>query len=225
MRNNILRVILADEHRLFIDSLKAVIERLAPHIRVVGTAQNGIEAVKKAEKEQPDIIIMDINLPGTEGFEAIELIRNKAPDTKILILTAGDKPHCVEKAVKNRVSGYILKNIPLTELITLIPLINGKTTVLSNELVSGLFEGPRRSASSRGKKADSLPAVFSSREKSILSLVVQGFSNSEIAERVFLAEQTVKNYITIIYSKLGVHNRSQAMRMAMRMGKAALSSK
>jgi DNA-binding NarL/FixJ family response regulator len=215
MRNNILRVILADEHRLFIDSLKTVIERLAPHIRVVGTAQNGIEAVKKTEREHPDIIIMDINLPGTDGFEAIELIRSKAPDTKILILTAGDKPHCVEKAIKNKVSGYILKNIPLTELITLIPLINDKTTVLSNELVPEIFGDSRRSINGRGKKANarSLPVVFSNREKNILTLIVQGLSNREIAERLFLAEQTVKNYITIIYAKLGVHNRSQAVRM------------
>jgi len=212
MKTKILRIILADENRLFIDSLKVVIESRKLSIKVVNTAQNCLEAIKKAEKERPDIILADINLPGMDGIEMIKLIRNKAPDTKIVILTTNTEPIIMEESLRNEVSGYVLKDIALTQLITLLPLVNTKTIILSRELIPAFFK--RSSAYPNGHKGKAIfhsSLVFSAHEKKLLGLIMQGFSNREIAEKMHLAEQTVKNYVSAVYAKLGVRNRSQAI--------------
>ena len=223
MKTKTVRIVLADASRLFIDSLKVVIESSKPSIKVINTAQNSFEAVKKSEKEQPDIILLDINLPGMDGIELIKLIRNKAPDTKIIVLTANTEPHCIEESLKNEVSGYILKNIALTQLITLLPLVNTKTVILSRELVPVFFERVPNYTNGHKKKAtqhSSLP-VFSAHERKLFGLIKQELSNREIAERMCLAEQTVKNYISIIYAKMGVHNRSQAIQKGLDISKTS----
>ena len=208
-----LKLVLADENRLFIDSLKAVIESKKLRIKVVKTAQNCLDTVKNAEKEQPDIILLDINLPGMDSFNMIKLIKNKAPDAKIIILTTNTDQFLIEEALKYDISGYILKDIPLTQLITLLPLVNSKTIILSRELIPVLLKRTPNRPGGNKKNASpgSSPLVFSGQEKRLFSLIVQGFSNREIAENMHLAEQTVKNYVSIIYAKLGVHNRSQAI--------------
>jgi DNA-binding NarL/FixJ family response regulator len=220
MKTNLKRIILADENRLFIESLKTVIERMDPQNRIINTAQDGSDTLKKTKKEQPDIVLLDINLPGIYGPDFIKLIKNESPKTKIVILTTNDDFLCVEESLKNEVSGYFLKDIPLSELITLLPLISDKTTILSRELVP-LFFSPTASPvndrinDSKKKGASRvLPSEFSNNEKKLLDLVIQGLSNREIAEKMYLAEQTVKNYISILYAKLGVHNRSEAIRTA-----------
>ena len=214
MKANHTRIILADGHRLFIDSLKLVIERMSPQIRIIDTAQDGFDALKKTLKERPDIILLDIDLPGMEGQDIVKSIRSKSPETKIVILTTNDEFHCIEESLKNGVSAYLLKDIPLSELITMLPLVSDKTAILSCELVPLIFRLEAGSLDEHKKKAcpHSLPPVFSKNERKVLGLVIQGFSNREIAEKMYLAEQTVKNYISNIYSKLGVHNRSQAIR-------------
>ena len=213
MRTKTLKLVLADENRLFIDSLKTVIESKKLRIKVVNTAQTCLDAITKAEKEHPDIILLDISLPGMDGFDMIKVIRNKAPDTKIIILTTSTEQFIIEESLRHDVSGYILKDIPLTQLITLLPLVNTKTVILSRELISILLESaPNRSSGyKKNKSSGSSQSVFSDHEKKLLDLIIQGFSNREIAESMHLAEQTVKNYISIVYAKLGVHNRSQVI--------------
>jgi len=223
MKTNFKRIILADENRLFIESLKTVIESMDPQIRIIDTAQNGSDTLKKTKKEQPDIVLLDINLPGINGPEFIKLIKNESPKTKLVILTTNDEFHYVKESLENEVSGYFLKNIPLSELITLLPLISESTTVLSRELIPLIFGNTaspvrdRRKARKNDRKkigtSQVSPSELSKHEKKILDLVMQGMSNREIAEKMYLAEQTVKNNISIIYAKLGVHNRSQVIRI------------
>jgi len=213
MNRKILQIILADESRLFIDSLKVVIENRELNVKVMDTAQDSIEAVKKAEKERPDIILLDIDLPGMNGIDMIKEIRCKVPDTKIVILTANTDVNTIEKSLKNGVSGYILKDIALVELMSLLASINDKTIVLSRELVSmGISFG--NNFRGKNKMMDNQhPSglLFSHNEKSMLTYIIQGFSNREIAAKMYLAEQTVKNNISVLYTKLGVHNRPQAI--------------
>ena len=139
MKTNFKRIILADENRLFIESLKTVIESMDPQIRIIDTAQNGSDTLKKTKKEQPDIVLLDINLPGINGPEFIKLIKNESPKTKLVILTTNDEFRYVKESLENEVSGYFLKNIPLSELITLLPLISESTTILSRELIPLIF--------------------------------------------------------------------------------------
>jgi len=213
MKAKTIKIILADGNRLFIDSLRAVIENSNLHIKVVDTAQNSIDAVEMVGKVQPDIIMLDINLPGMDCFKMLKLFRDRAPDTKTIILTANTDVYHIEESLRNKVSGYILKDIALTQLMTLLPLVNSKTIILSHELIPLLFErgsGNHNESNNRASLHSPLP-VFSGHEKRLFSLITQGFSNREIAEKMHLAEQTVKNYVSNIYAKLGVHNRSQAI--------------
>jgi len=219
--NGILKVVLADENRLFMDSLKAVIESRKLCLKVVDTAQNGSDAIKKAGKEQPDIILLDINLPGMDGLEVIKSIRIKAPDTKIIILTTNTEQFLIEESLKNEVAGYLLKDIALTQLMTLLPLVNTKTVTLSRELVPILIEHVNNflNDSDTEENIISSQAIFSGHEKKLFNLIEQGFSNREISEKMHLAEQTVKNYISGIYAKLGVRNRSQAIQKGVNISK------
>jgi len=207
------RIVLADENRLFIDSLKAVIEKRKLRIKVVNTAHNCIDAIKKTEKEQPDILLADINLPGMDRLEMIKTIRGSAPNTKIIILTANTDPSLIKESLKNEVAGYLLKDIALTELMTLLPLASDNVSIVSRELVPALCETGAQTLAAQpgGENTRSGQPVFSSREKKLLDLMIQGLSNREIAEKMCLAEQTVKNYVSAIYAKLGVRNRLQAI--------------
>ena len=215
MKTNTVRIVLADENRLFIDSLMMLIGKLSPRIKVVDTAKDSSDALKKTKKEQPDILLLDINLPGIDGPEFLKLIHSESPKTKIVILTDNDKYDCIKESLKNKISGYLLKNIALSELIAMFPLINDKTIILSQELIPLILEY-KTSVSNKNNKADdsqALPSAFSAHERKILNFIIKGFSNREIAEKMHLAEQTVKNYVSSIYVKLGVHNRSQAIRI------------
>ena len=214
MKTNTVRIVLADENRLFIDSLMMLIEKMSPEIEISDTAKDSSDALKKTRKEQPDILLLDINLPGIDGPGFIKQIRSESPRTKIVILTDNDKYNFVEESLKNEVSGYLFKNIALSELITMLPLINDKTIILSRELIPLIFDHkPLSYIRNKEENSQILPQVFSEREKKILNLIIKGFTNREIAEKMYLAEQTVKNYTSSIYVKLGVHNRSQAIRI------------
>ena len=214
MKVNIIRIILADENRLFIDSLMMLIERMRLRLKVVDTAKSGPDVLKKIKKKQPDILLLDIDLPEIDGPEFIKLIRSESPKTKIVILTTNGESHFIKECLKNEISAYLLKDIPLSELITMFPLINNKTTILSRELVPLIAENPSSSFKDSKKKNTFAPlqSNFSEREKKLIALIIQGLSNREIAEKMFLAEQTVKNYVSLLYDKLGVHNRAQAIR-------------
>ena len=213
MKTDLVRIILADNNRLFIDSLRTVIEHMSQRLKIVDAAQDSSDVLKKIKKEQPDLILIDINLPGIDGPQFIKAIRSESPRTRIVILTTNTDSHCIEESLKNEVSGYLLKDMALSELITVLPVISDETTILSRKLIP-LFLGHTASFINGNKKDDNsrhLLSLFSSHEKKILNLIIQGLSNREIAEKMYLAEQTVKNYVSIIYVKLGVHKRAQAI--------------
>jgi DNA-binding NarL/FixJ family response regulator len=213
MKKDIIRIVIADEQGLFIESFTTVIERVAFQLRIVGIAQNGIDTVRLVEEKRPDIVLVDINVPSMGGHETIKQIRNKTPDTKIVILTATVNSNTYKEILKYKISGYLLKVIPLAELITIISLVNDKTTILSNELIIDLVENCSPANQEKNENLHYPRVVFSKREKDILRLIVKGYSNREIAEKIFLSKQTIKNYVAIVYAKLGVHNRSKAMRL------------
>ena len=207
-----LKIILADEHRLFIDSLKMVIEKLNPRFKVIATSQDAQETLRMAIKEKPDIILLDINLLGIKSQDIFKSIRSKSPNTRIIVLTSNNEYRCMEESIKNGVSAYFMKNIALSELVAMLPFINEKTIVFSRELTEIIFRHSAGTLKTKKRKSDFQLSEFSANEKKLLSLVIQGLTNHEIADKMYLAEQTVKNSISKIYMKMGVHNRTQVIK-------------
>ncbi len=208
-----LKVLIVDDQKLFGDSLKTVLMGNGEIIEDVAIAMNGEEAVKSLHSQQVDIVLMDIHMPIMDGIEATKIIHRKYPDIKILMLTTYGYDEYVRDAIKNGAVGFLLKDISSDELISSIQGASNGLRIVSPEVVNGAYPPARET---KGQKE--IPDWYNyltQREKEILIFVQQGFSNGEIAEKLFLSIQTVKNYLSSIYEKMEVKNRFQAMRLAM----------
>jgi len=208
-----LKILIVDDQKLFSDSLKRVILAEGDDVASVSTALNGEAALREIQNSVPDIILMDVHMPVMNGIEATQIIHKRYPAIKILMLSAFGYDEYVKAALKNGAIGYLLKDISSSELLTSIRGACSGLRIISPRVLDGM------SGRTRNKKRQStLPAWFNDltgREKDILLLVMKGYSNEEIAEMICLGLQTVKNYLSSIYAKLGVKNRFQSMRLAM----------
>jgi len=206
-------ILIVDDQKLFADSLKKVLLSEDKTVEDVALAYNGAEALAEMQKKIPDVVLMDIHMPVMDGIEATRLIHRKYPGVKILMLTTFGYDEYVKAALDKGAVGYLLKDISSDELRASIRAAQDGVRVISPQVLEGIAGLPRR--------APDAPRVppwlrdLTGREKDILVLAMKGFSNEEIAERIFLSLQTVKNYLSSIYGKLGVENRFQAMRLAM----------
>lgn len=216
-----IKLLLVDDQTLFVESLKTVIGTRAKDLIVIGIANDGPSALELVNKELPEVILMDIRMPGMNGVEVTRLIKEKYPSIKVLILTTFDDDDYVIEALKNGAVGYLLKDMPPAVLIKAIRAVHEGGVLISpkvaakivNKLINLSIKGDRSNS-----KMNSLVNELSNREKEVLRLLAQGFDNKEIAARLFIAEQTVKNHVSVIYSKLGVHDRVQASRKADEIG-------
>jgi DNA-binding NarL/FixJ family response regulator len=205
-----MRLLLADDQKLFVESLKRVIESEAPDIRIVGIANDGREAVAMAKALSPDLVLMDIRMPTMDGVEALQAILRETPDLLIVMLTTYSDDSYVYNALRLGARGYLLKDMSPERLVEAIRSVKRDTVMLAPDIALN-------AASKRAKGPSPVPDWFrflTEREKVVLSLVAQGFSNKEIGERLRLGDQTVRNYISDIYSKLDVRDRFEAMRTA-----------
>lgn len=207
------RVVIADDHVLFAESLKIVLSMRAHDLEVVGIAYTGSEAIRLVDELSPDIVLMDVRMPEVDGVEATRQIRQRAPSVKIMMLTTFADDKYVYDAMRYGAEAYLLKDISPNELISSIrATLNG--TVLISPTVASRVINQGYNASVHGTPATdagSAIELLNSRDRQILRLIADGLDNREIADRMFLAEQTVKNRISDIYSRLGVHNRVQAI--------------
>ena len=205
-----IRILLADDQLLFVENLKTVLEHQDDDIHVVATAENGEQAVKLALEHRPDIVLMDVRMPVMDGVEATRLICEAAPEVAILVLTTFDDDAYVHDALAYGAKGYLLKNIPSKMLLESIRAVMSGTILLSPDVISHLI----------GRSLNSKPEVtfpiekLSNRERDVLFLMSRGYDNIAIADRLSLSEQTVKNHISHIYGKLGIHERIIAMKAA-----------
>lgn len=215
---NKIRVMLVDDQVLFVNSLKDVIEMRTDDIEVVGIALNGMQALELAEKANPKIVLMDVRMPGMDGVEACKKITERFPEIKIMMLTTFDDDEYVYDAIGVGAIGYLLKNIPPSELIDAIRAIHTGIVQLSSSVMKKLAAG--RIHPGEGKSSLDIGAIKSvpkwfdeltRREKDILSLLVDGKNNREVADELYIAEQTVKNHLSVIYSKLQTRDRLQAL--------------
>jgi DNA-binding NarL/FixJ family response regulator len=210
------KIIIADDHVLFADSLKIVISMRAREMDVVGVAYDGAEAIDLVKTMLPDIVLMDVRMPKIDGVEATRIIRERHSSVKIMMLTTFSDDKYVYEAMRNGAEAYLLKDISPDELIASIRATLNGTILISPSVASKVIsQGYAASQHGSTERAEEQPAsrqLFSERERQILKLIAEGLDNRTIAETLFLAEQTVKNRISDIYSRLGVHNRVQAIR-------------
>ncbi|MEV6167209.1 response regulator transcription factor [Streptomyces sp. NPDC051954] len=206
------RVLVVDDQQLIRDGIASLLS-IRPGITVVGTASNGREAVTKAVELRPDVVLMDVRMPELDGVEAVAVLRRRAPECRVVMLTTFDDEEYVVQALRAGASGYLLKDLPAEELAQAIRLAHAGVTQLDSS-VAGLLAAALPSPS-----AAPAPAVaLSPREIDILRLVARGRTNREIATQLYLSEGTVKNHVSRILSRLALRDRTQAALRARDLG-------
>lgn len=219
-----IQIVLVDDQTLFVESLRTVLETRAEDMEVIGVACNGSKAVELVGQCQPDVVLMDVRMPVMNGVESTKLIKEQYPDIKVLMLTTFDDDQYVVEALRYGAVGYLLKDMPPAELISAVRAVHEGGVLISPKVATKLVE---RIASPPEKGKDTATPItntgswvneLSDREKKILQLMAQGLDNKEIAKTLYIAEQTVKNHVSIIYSKLGVRDRVQASRLVIEAG-------
>jgi DNA-binding NarL/FixJ family response regulator len=210
-----LRVLVVDDHDLFRGGLHELLADAGLDVRAAGS---GEEALRLAESFGPTVVLMDLQMPGMSGIDATRRLVERAPDTRVVILTATEDEASVTEAIRAGAFGYLLKETSLAEIVTAIHAAAANESVLSSRVTRGVMEIVRRSRRENGNRPAAVVRELSTRERVILTLVAEGFDNAEIAERLFLSPSTVKSHVSRILDKLGVENRVQAAVFAVHAG-------
>lgn len=209
-----MKVLICDDQALIRDGLEMLL-RLERDIEVVGQAQDGAEAVELVAKYQPDLVLMDLKMPGMNGIEATRQIRTHHPAVKVLVLTTYDDDEWVFDAIRAGASGYLLKDTPRTDVLKAVRgTVEGKSFV--DPAVTGKLLG--QVAGQQTQPSTLITDKLTERETDVLRLLAQGLTNANIAARLYLSEGTVRNHVSAILSKLDVADRTQAAVMAIQYG-------
>ena len=210
-----IRILLVDDQYLFVESLKLVLTSLAPDFAIVGTAQNGEEAIKTLEAGGIDIVLMDVYMPVMDGVAAMKIISRKFPSVDVIMLTTFEDDDYVTEALAQGAKGYLLKNIAPQMLISAIRAVRTGSVLIAPNIAASLIQHLKeKSAHPRSLSPTALPDWFyelSPKERNIIKLIIRGMSNKEIAAEINVGEQTIRNYVSTIYDKLGVTCRKDAI--------------
>lgn len=209
-----IKVLIADDQELILESLNIVLS-MQEDIEIVGLAKNGEEAIQGCEQVQPDLVLMDINMPVMDGVAATAQIKKRMPGIKIIILTSYQEVEYVLAALSHGAEGYLLKAIHPTDLAAGIRVVHAGGTLITQEMANKMIKRINLNSSFAAKSNE---YGLSAREIEVLHKLAGGLRNQDIAEALFLSEGTVKNYISTIYSKLQVNGRREAARKARESG-------
>jgi len=219
------KVLVVDDHALFRRGIVTVLAN-QENISVVGEANNGLEAIEKAAELAPDVIVMDLNMPQCNGLEATQVLQARMPQINILVLTVSENEADLFRAIKFGATGYILKNTEPEELVQAIAHIAQGGVIISPVMAAKLLTEFKGSTTGfKAKAAVDEEATLSPREDEVLRLISQGATNKEIADSLFISENTVKTHLRNIMDKLHLANRSQAAAYAVKRGLAPDSQK
>jgi len=212
----VIRLLIADDQEIVCEGLRAIFAPV-PQIEVVGVAKNGLEAVDLAGRLHPDLVLMDLKMPKMNGIQATKTIRENFSDVRVLVLTTYDADEWVLDAIRNGAAGYLLKDTPQEELVKAIIHTARGWNPIDPQVAGKVLDRVTQQASMPSSD-HKLISQLSEREREVLRLLASGLGNSEIARTLFLSEGTVKNYVSVIFSKLGVTDRTQAAILAIRLG-------
>ncbi len=203
-----LKTLIAEDHTLVSQGLEVMLS-MAEGIDLVGVVSNGAAAVERAERDHVDVILMDVNLgKAMNGIEATRLVKEKAPDTRVLILTMFTDPGTVAEAVKAGADGYLSKGASKEVVVQAIKDVAAGKSVLDPNVTEGIF----------GRIGGRDPQALTDRELTVLQELTHGKSTREVAEHIHVSEETVKTYLKQIFRKLEVHDRTEAVAEAFRRG-------
>jgi two-component system, NarL family, response regulator DevR len=204
------RILLVDDHEVVRLGLKALLER-HQNFEVVAEAGTARDAVERVEEFSPDVVVMDIRLPGGSGIEACAEISARFPNSKVIMLTSYAEDEMLFSAIRAGAAGYVLKQIGGEDLVRAIEAVGRGEALLDPAVTQRIFQEVRKAA--KDEEASAFSAL-TQQEKHVLLLVSEGKTNREIAKALFLGEGTVRNYVSSILSKLGVSNRAEAAAFA-----------
>jgi DNA-binding NarL/FixJ family response regulator len=194
---------IVDDHEVVREGLRLSLSR-APHIRVVGEAADGASAVEMAERRKPDVIIMDVRMPGMDGLEATKLLTEKVPESKVLIFTAYSERSLLGRGLESGAKGYILKEAPHQTLVRAIEKVAQGDGYVDPALMPAFLAGKDQTD------------MLTTREREILQLLADGMSNADVAGRLFISQETVKSHVRHILTKLEADTRTHAVAIALR---------
>ncbi|GAB4471270.1 MAG: response regulator transcription factor [Anaerolineales bacterium] len=207
-------VLLADDHAVLRAGLRLLLSQEA-HLQVVGEAESGLDTLRLAEELQPDLILLDISMPGLNGLDAIGLLRKRAPEARILILTMHDDVHYLRQALQNGASGYVLKKAADVELLSAIQAVMQGEIYVHSSMTRSLLEDILPPSQSTDLEQWDL---LSEREKEVLRLVAYGYTAQEIAAQLALSVKTIETYRARGMEKLGLSSRAALVRFALSKG-------
>ncbi|HEX8618799.1 MAG TPA: response regulator transcription factor [Thermoanaerobaculia bacterium] len=211
-----MRILIADDHSLFRDGLRSLLQ--AEGHEVIGEARNGKEAVALASELQPDLVLMDLQMPELDGLGATKLIVGATPEMKVVILTASEEESKLFEAIKSGAQGYLLKNLEAEEFFDLLERAHRGEPALTPALARKLLQEFAKPAEAAAP-ASTTPDDLTAREREVLELMVEGVtSNRKLAKRLGLSENTVKFHVRNILDKLRLHNRAEVVGYALRHG-------
>jgi DNA-binding NarL/FixJ family response regulator len=203
----LISLLIVDDHPVVRDGLRGMFGA-DPRFEVVGEAGDGAEAVSAAERLRPDVILMDLRMPGTDGVAAIKELAKRGVPSRVLVLTTYDTDSHVLPAIEAGATGYLLKEAPRAELVRAVEAAAHGQAVLSPTVATRLLGQVRKPA----------PALLSRRELEVLELIAQGSTNREAAKRLYISETTVKTHLLHVYAKLGVNDRAAAVAAGFSLG-------
>ncbi len=209
-----IRVLLADDHKLFRQGMISLMKTRQDLVEVIGEAETGEEAIRLADELKPDVILMDIYMPQGDGLHAAKVIHARFPKIAVVILTSSEKDGHLYEAVEIGVAGYLLKSLDADELFEMLEGVMRGEAAMTRAMASRLLKGVAR----RMQEEDKGESSLTERELLVLRLVASGASNTEIAGSLSISINTVKSHIKNILSKLQLENRTQAAAYAMQRG-------
>jgi DNA-binding NarL/FixJ family response regulator len=210
-----IKVLLVDDQTIVTEGLKVILSA-SSSLEVVGTAQDGAEALAAAGRLLPDVVLMDLKMPGMNGIHATRAIKAAYPHIAVLVLTTYDEDEWVVDAIRAGANGYLLKDTGRAEIVAAIEGVVAGRTPVDAAVAEKLFQFVQQGA----PPSRDFAALLTEREREILRLLASGLSNAAIADRLYLAEGTVRNHVTNIFAKLDVTDRAQATALAWRYGLA-----